>query len=246
MRWRCSTAARSRRSASSTICRITACSTRSGCSPPARRRGRSVSSGVRLGVPICEDIWTDEVCETLVETGAEMLLVPNGSPFEAEQGRNPAQSRGRAGHRDRPAARLSQPGRRTGRARVRRRILRPQCRPHARLPDAGVRGGRRHHRMGRRDGSWRIEPGDVAPLPDGEEETWQACVLGLTRLCREERFPGVVLGLSGGIDSAVVAAMAVDALGPDRVHCVMMPYRLYEPRKPRGCRSLRQGARRAL
>jgi NAD+ synthase len=66
--------------------------------------------------------------------------------------------------------------------------------------------------------------GGVAPLLGNEEETWLACALGLKDYVEKNRFPGVVLGLSGGIDSAVVATMAVDALGPERVHCVMLPY----------------------
>ncbi len=71
---------------------------------------------------------------------------------------------------------------------------------------------------------WRMTPGAIARLPEKEEETWRACVLGLGDYVRKNRFPGVVLGLSGGIDSAVVAAMAVDALGKSHVHCVMLPY----------------------
>ena len=62
-------------------------------------------------------------------------------------------------------------------------------------------------------------------MPDLEEANWRACVLGLRDYVNKNGFPGVVLGLSGGIDSAVVAAMAVDALGAERVHCVMLPYR---------------------
>jgi NAD+ synthase len=71
---------------------------------------------------------------------------------------------------------------------------------------------------------WHMVPGLVAKLPENEEEAWKACVLGLRDYVDKNRFPGVVLGLSGGIDSAVVAAMAVDALGAARVHCVMLPY----------------------
>ncbi|MCA3573620.1 MAG: NAD+ synthase, partial [Aestuariivirga sp.] len=71
---------------------------------------------------------------------------------------------------------------------------------------------------------WRCTPGEMVTIPEKEEETWKACVLGLRDYVLKNRFPGVVLGLSGGIDSAVVAAMAVDALGPDKVHCVMLPY----------------------
>ena len=89
--------------------------------------------------------------------------------------------------------------------------------------------------------------GAVAPQPAGEEEivAGDACS-ALRDYVEKNGFPGVVLGLSGGIDSAVVAALAVDALGADRVHCVMMPYRYTGARQPRGCRGLRQGARRPL
>jgi NAD+ synthase len=76
----------------------------------------------------------------------------------------------------------------------------------------------------REEAGWRVLPGEIERLPEKEEETWKACVLGLRDYVQKNRFPGVVLGLSGGIDSAVVAAMAVDALGKDKVHCVMLPY----------------------
>jgi NAD+ synthase len=72
---------------------------------------------------------------------------------------------------------------------------------------------------------WRCVEGPRAVLPGLEEANWRACVCGVRDYVNKNGFPGVVLGLSGGIDSAVVAAMAVDALGPARVHCVMLPYR---------------------
>jgi NAD+ synthase len=77
----------------------------------------------------------------------------------------------------------------------------------------------------RGNNGWRIEPQLLAPVPDGAEAIWLACVAGLRDYVVKNRFPSVVIGLSGGIDSAVVAAMAVDALGAGTVHCVMMPYR---------------------
>jgi NAD+ synthase len=72
---------------------------------------------------------------------------------------------------------------------------------------------------------WRCDGGPVAELPDLDEANWRACVIGLRDYVDKNRFPGVVIGLSGGIDSAVSAVMAVDALGAGRVHCVMLPYR---------------------
>ena len=72
---------------------------------------------------------------------------------------------------------------------------------------------------------WHAEAGPIAPLETGDEADYAACVLGLRDYVEKNRFPGVVIGLSGGVDSALCAAMAVDALGAERVRCVMLPYR---------------------
>ena len=80
-------------------------------------------------------------------------------------------------------------------------------------------------RWSRRDGVWTCERGPQHALPETDRADYAACVLGLRDYVNKNGFPGVVLGLSGGIDSALVAAMAVDALGPERVRCVMLPYR---------------------
>ena len=180
--------------------------------------------GVRLGVPICEDIWTEESCETLAETGAEILLVPNGSPFEQnkdDQRLNLVVAR--ITETGLPLAYLNQIGGQDelvfdGASFVinadRSLALQMPMFEEALAITEWTRG----------DKGWRMEKSDIARLPENEEETWLACVLGLKDYVEKNRFPGVVLGLSGGIDSAVVAAMAVDALGADRVHCVMLPY----------------------
>ena len=94
--------------------------------------------GVRLGVLICEDMWYPKVAAHLAKQGAELLIVPNGSPFEREQGRAAHRAVDRSRARDRAAARLRQPGRRPGRARVRRRVVRDQCRRTARRAAAGL------------------------------------------------------------------------------------------------------------
>jgi NAD+ synthase len=75
------------------------------------------------------------------------------------------------------------------------------------------------------DEGWTCVDAPKVMVEEGEEADYAACVLGLRDYVEKNRFPGVVLGLSGGIDSAICAAMAVDALGADRVHCVMLPYR---------------------
>jgi NAD+ synthase len=180
--------------------------------------------GVRIGVPICEDIWTEETCETLAETGAEILLSPNGSPFE----RNKDDVRlnlvvARVTETGLPLAYLNQVG---GQDELvfdgASFVLNADRSLALQMPmfEESV-AITEWNRVGN---GWAMAPGEVSRLPEKEEETWKACVLGLKDYVEKNRFPGVVLGLSGGIDSAVVAAMAVDALGASRVHCVMLPY----------------------
>ncbi len=182
--------------------------------------------GVRIGVPICEDIWTDEVCECLGETGAEVLLVPNGSPFEWQKGDvrlNVAVAR--VAETELPLAYVNQVGgqdelvfdgasfvlNRGGRLAVQMPAWSEQIAITDWMQDA--------------DGQWTCRDGERAVLPEGDAAAYAACTLGLRDYVNKNGFPGVVLGLSGGIDSALVAAMAVDALGPERVHCIMLPYR---------------------
>jgi NAD+ synthase len=180
--------------------------------------------GVRIGVPICEDIWTEETCETLAETGAEILLSPNGSPFE----RNKDDVRlghvvARVTETGLPMVYLNQLG---GQDELvfdgASFVLNADRTVAVQLPMFEEKIALTE--WVREEDGWRCLPGEVARLPEKEEETWKACVLGLRDYVLKNRFPGVVLGLSGGIDSAVVAAMAVDALGADKVHCVMLPY----------------------
>ena len=185
--------------------------------------------GVRLGVPICEDIWTEETCETLAETGAEILLVPNGSPFE----QNKDDTRlnlvvARVTETGLPLAYLNQV---CGQDELvfdgASFVINADRSLALQMPmfEEGI--AITHWR--RAAGGWRMEQGPIAKLPEAEDETWRACVLGLKDYVEKNRFPGVVLGLSGGIDSAVVAAMAADALGPEKVHCVMLPYAYTSP-----------------
>ena len=192
---------------------------------PGPAPGPIAFKGVRIGVPICEDIWTDEVCETLAETGAEFFLVPNGSPFE----RNKDDVRlnlvvARVTETGLPMAYLNQVGGQDElvfdgasfvlNADPSLALQMPMFEEAVALTEWNRQA----------NGEWRVASGAIAKLPEKEEETWKACVLGLRDYVNKNRFPGVVLGLSGGIDSAVVAAMAVDALGKDRIHCVMLPY----------------------
>lgn len=181
--------------------------------------------GVRIGVPICEDIWKEDVVECLAETGAEMLLVPNGSPFEAakeETRLNIAVAR--VVESGLPLAYLNQLG---GQDELvfdgGSFVLNADCKLVIQMPT--WREALTITQWTRHAEGWACESGVRETLPDGLEAIYQAMMLGLGDYVRKNRFPGVVLGLSGGIDSALTAAVAVDALGADRVHCVMMPSR---------------------
>ena len=130
--------------------------------------------GVRLGVPICEDIWGPEPVECISETGGEILLVPNGSPYRAQRDRRAAQRGGGAGQGFRPAAGLCQPGRRPGRTGVRRRLVRAQRGFDLRCPAAGVsRGGR--------DGGVRARRRRLALPRRSHGDRWRAATRPITR-----------------------------------------------------------------
>ena len=182
--------------------------------------------GLRLGLPVCEDIWFEQVSECLMETGAEMLVVPNGSPYR----------QGKADIRQQVALnRVVETGLPL--------IYVNQCNAQDELVfDGGSFGLHADHTLAFQlpqfeaatailtwkkdgEGAWRCLDGPLAKLPDLDEANWRACVHGLRDYVNKNGFPGAILGLSGGIDSAVCAAMAVDALGKERVHCVMLPYR---------------------
>ena len=180
--------------------------------------------GVRIGVPVCEDIWGEEVCECLVETGAEILLVPNGSPYTSgKMDVRTNQAAARVTENAVPLAYVNQVGGQDelvfdGASFVLNKdsslAVQLPAWEEALLLTEWVRDG----------DSWRCEPGELAAVEEGDAANYAACVLGLRDYVNKNGFPGVVLGLSGGIDSAVCAAMSVDALGPDKVHCVMLPY----------------------
>jgi NAD+ synthase len=181
--------------------------------------------GVRLGVPICEDIWTPDVCETLAETGAELLIAPNGSPFEVgKDDRRLALAVARVTETGLPLVYLNRIG---GQDELvfdgASFILNADCSLAARLAD--WREDVLVTTWERGPTGWRCTPTRKEPASDGLTDIYQAMVLGLRDYVDKNRFPGVVLGLSGGIDSALSAAVAVDALGPERVWCVMMPSR---------------------
>ena len=181
--------------------------------------------GIRIGVPICEDIWGEEVCECLQETGAELLISPNGSPFDwpkPDMRMNVAVAR--VTETGLPLVYLNQVG---GQDELvfdgASFVLNADRQLVAQLP--AWEEALEAVELRRTSTGWAGEIGLRAPLEAGEAAAYHACVLGLRDYVEKNGFPGVVLGLSGGIDSALCAALATDALGPERVHCVMLPYR---------------------
>lgn len=192
---------------------------------PGPLPGPVVIRGVRVGIPVCEDIWAEDVVECLAETGAEILLVPNGSPYW----------RGKTDERLNIAvARVTESG-------LPLVYLNQICGQDELVFDGGSFIVNADNTLAcqlpsfretvaltvwqKGEEGWRCADGVRAVPEEGDEADYAACVLGLHDYVDKNRFPGVVLGLSGGIDSALCAAMAVDALGAARVHCVMLPYR---------------------
>jgi NAD+ synthase len=181
--------------------------------------------GVRIGIPVCEDIWGElGVCETLAESGAEMLLVPNGSPYY----------RGKVDVRHQV---------------VLRQVIESDlpilyanqlCGQDELVFDGASFAFNADRKLAfqmsqfedqvmvttwKREGDvWRCTDGPMSRIPDAEEADYRACMLGFRDYVNKNGFKNVVLGLSGGIDSAICAALAVDALGEERLRAVMMPY----------------------
>ena len=179
--------------------------------------------GVRLGLMVCEDMWTPEVAETLEESGAEILIVPNGSPFShGKLDTRMTLAVARATETGLPVVYVNQV---CGQDELvfdgSSFVLGADRAIKAQLPSferavvttSWTRGA---------DG-WVCPAGRLEPPAEGLEATYRAMMLGLSDYVRKNGFPGVVIGLSGGVDSALTAAVAVDALGPEKVRCVMMP-----------------------
>ncbi|MBI1650460.1 NAD+ synthase [Hyphomicrobium sulfonivorans] len=181
--------------------------------------------GVRIGVPICEDIWGPDVVECLAETGAEILISPNGSPFDWKK----------------PDVRMNIVVSRVVESGLPIAYVNLVGGQDELVFDGGSFVLNADKSLGvqlpaweealvlttwhREDDGWRCAAGECVALETDAGAAYRACVLGLRDYVDKSGFPGVLLGLSGGIDSALVAAMAVDALGPARVRAVMLPYR---------------------
>ncbi|MEL6532883.1 MAG: NAD+ synthase [Pseudomonadota bacterium] len=180
-------------------------------------------AGRRVGIPICEDAWFDDVCETLAETGAEMLVVPNGSPY----------------HRGKLATRQTLMVQRvveTGLPLVYLNLIGGQddqvfdgasfvLNPGGAVAHqlAAFAPELRHVDFSQGKNGWRAEPGELIKQPDAWEGDYRVMVEALRDYLAKSGFSRVLLGLSGGIDSALVAVIAADAIGPENVRCVMLP-----------------------
>ena len=187
--------------------------------------GPIVFRGVRIGIPICEDIWGPDPVECIAETGGEILLVPNASPYErGKTDTRMSVAVARVIESGLPLVYLNQVG---GQDELvfdgGSFVLNAGGGLAAQLPAFAETVARTV--WAREAAGWRCIEGPKAALPEDDEADYAACVLGLRDYVEKNRFPGVVMGLSGGIDSALCAAMAVDALGSERVHCIMLPYR---------------------
>ena len=181
--------------------------------------------GVRVGIPICEDIWGPDPVECIAETGGEILLVPNGSPY----------------WRGKTNERLSVAVARVVESRLPLIYLNQFGGQDELVFDGASFGLNADSSLAfqlpafsevvaktvweRGATGFVCAEGPRSGIEEGDEADYAACVLGLRDYVNKNGFPGVVMGLSGGIDSALCAAMAVDALGPGLVHCLMLPYR---------------------
>ena len=177
----------------------------------------------RVGSPICEDAWHPEVPETLAETGAEFLIVPNGSPY----------------HRDKYETRLNMMVARVVETGLPLIYLNMVGGQDDQVFDGGTFGlnpggalafqmpvfdeGIAHVDLTRGDDGWRIETGPIVTHPDTWEQDYRVMVESLRDYMGKTGFSKVLLGMSGGVDSALVATIATDALGPENVRCVMLP-----------------------
>ncbi|MBY6050076.1 NAD+ synthase [Vannielia litorea] len=178
---------------------------------------------VRVGSPICEDAWHEDVAETLAETGAEFLLVPNGSPY----------------YRGKMDVRLNLMVQRVVETGLPLIYLNMVGGQDDQVFDGGSfvlnPGGKlalqmpvfdealAHLDLERGPEGWRAVEGEKAKIPDAWEQDYRCMVQSVRDYFAKTGFKKALLGLSGGVDSALVAAIAADALGPENVRCVMLP-----------------------
>ncbi len=180
-------------------------------------------NGVKLAVPVCEDIWLEPVCAHLTNAGAELFLVPNGSPYEIDKDDlRQKLVRSRAVMTGLPMVYLNRVG---GQDEIvfdgSSFVMHPDGEVVVQMPD--WEEALLVTEWDRTAEGWRCSTRHAHALDPFPQDIYQAMVLGLRDYVQRNDFPGVILGLSGGIDSALSAAVAVDALGAERVWAVMLP-----------------------
>ncbi|WP_324740538.1 NAD+ synthase [Tsuneonella sp. CC-YZS046] len=182
--------------------------------------------GAMLGLPVCEDIWHPDVCRHLADMGAGLLICVNGSPYEIEKDvlRIEGVAKRRAADTGLPLAYLNRVG---GQDELvfdgGSFVVNGDGKLAVQMADWEEREVRTHWTRTAR--GWNCDRGQIEKLADHPEDIYCAMVLALRDYVDKNGFPGVVLGMSGGIDSAICAAIAADALGPERVWAVMLPSR---------------------
>jgi NAD+ synthase len=182
-------------------------------------------AGVRLGAPVCEDIWGSGPTAQLAAGGAEMLLVPNGSPFRrTADDERLAVARARVAETGLPLIYVNQIG---GQDELvfdgASFAMEPDGELVMRMPMLEEAVGLSIWK--RREGGWRCVEAPMTDWPTGPEEVYRAMVVALRDYVRKSGFKGVLLGLSGGVDSAISLVVARDALGPEAVRAYMLPSR---------------------
>ncbi len=181
--------------------------------------------GVKLGLMVCEDMWLPGAGEALRDAGAEILIVPHGSPFrETANAERTDAARERSMATGLPIIFVNQLA---GQDEILFEgasfIMNSDGKVLYRAPQ--FLDGVFHTDWEKQNGHWVCMDGPSHDWADGPELTYRAVTMAVRDYVEKNRFKGVVIGLSGGVDSALTAAIAVDALGADRVHCVMMPSR---------------------
>ena len=189
---------------------------------PGQLQGPVLLRGMRLGIAVCEDIWFPDLCEMLGETGAEIILSLNASPFEnAKTDMRMMHAVSRMTETGLPFVYVNMVGGQD-------ELVFDGCsfalnlggKIASQMPSFSEGLSLLEVRL--QSGTCHLT-GQISRPAAAEEDVWRALTLGVRDYVEKNGFPGVILGLSGGVDSAIVAVLAVDALGPERVRVVMMP-----------------------
>ncbi|PHR59325.1 MAG: NAD+ synthase [Robiginitomaculum sp.] len=182
-----------------------------------------VFKGVKIGLPICEDIWHEGVCEHLSERGAELLISPNGSPWRRNaHWQRETVARARLKNTGLPLIYVNQVGGQDELAFDGSSFtMSADGELVQTLPS--FEEAFDVAKWSKIDGVWTCITAQRTEQLKGHEADWYAMATGLGDYVRKSGFKQVLLGMSGGIDSAMAACIAADVLGPENVWCVMLP-----------------------